>query len=70
MAIRNLIFFGLLVFVPISIAAHLSGWGELVVFITAGLAIIPLAGWMGTATEEIAVVLGPFLGWADECHLW
>jgi Ca2+:H+ antiporter len=62
MAIRNLIFFGLLVFVPISIAAHLSGWGELVVFITAGLAIIPLAGWMGTATEEIAVVLGPSWG--------
>jgi Ca2+:H+ antiporter len=62
MAIRNLIFFGLLIFVPLSIAAHLLGWGELVVFITAGLAIIPLAGWMGTATEEIAVVLGPSWG--------
>ncbi|MDA0269195.1 MAG: calcium/proton exchanger [Cyanobacteria bacterium] len=62
MAIRNLIFFGLLIFVPISIAAHFLGWGELVVFITAGLAIIPLAGWMGTATEEIAVVLGPSWG--------
>nr|WP_317133814.1 calcium/proton exchanger [Leptolyngbya sp. PCC 6406] len=62
MAIKNLIFFGLLVFVPVSIAAHLLGWGELIVFITAGLAIIPLAGWMGTATEEIAVVLGPSWG--------
>jgi Ca2+:H+ antiporter len=29
---------------------------------TAALAIIPLAGWMGTATEEIAVVLGPSWG--------
>ena len=38
------------------------GWGESIVFITAGLAIIPLAGWMGMATEEIAVVVGPSLG--------
>jgi len=52
----------LLVFIPISIAAHGYEWGELIVFITAGLAILPLAGWMGTATEEIAVVIGPTLG--------
>ena len=52
----------LLIFVPISIAAHFLGWGSTVVFITSALAIIPLAGWMGTATEEIAVVLGPNLG--------
>lgn len=32
------------------------------IFITSGLAIIPLAAWMGTATEEISVVLGPNLG--------
>ncbi len=38
------------------------GWGESIVFITAGLAIVPLAGWMGMATEEIAVVVGPSLG--------
>ncbi|MEO1095422.1 MAG: calcium/proton exchanger [Cyanobacteria bacterium J06638_28] len=62
MLVKNLIFYGLLVFVPISIAAHFLGWGELTVFVTAGLAIIPLAGWMGTATEEIAVVLGPSWG--------
>lgn len=62
MLVRNLIFYGLLVFVPISIAAYFLGWGELTIFITAALAIIPLAGWMGTATEEIAVVLGPSWG--------
>ncbi len=62
MSIKNLIFYGFLVFVPISLAAHFLGWGELVVFVTAGLAIIPLAGWMGTSTEEIAVVLGPSWG--------
>ncbi len=62
MLVKNFIFYGLLVFVPISVAAHFLGWGELTVFITAGLAIIPLAGWMGAATEEIAVVLGPSWG--------
>ncbi len=62
MSVKNLIFFGLLVFVPISAAAHFLGWGELAVFATAAIAIIPLAGWMGHATEEIAVVVGPSLG--------
>lgn len=62
MSIKNLIFYGFLIFVPISLAAHFLGWGALPVFITAGLAIIPLAGWMGVSTEEIAVVLGPSWG--------
>ncbi len=52
----------LLVFIPISIAGHFLDWGSTTIFITAGLAIVPLAAWMGTATEEIAVVLGPNLG--------
>lgn len=62
MPIGKLILSGLLIFVPVSIAAHFLGWGSLVVFIAAGLAIVPLAAWMGTATEEIAVVSGPSLG--------
>ena len=52
----------LLVFVPISIAVNVMELGPSVVFISSAIAIIPLAGWMGTATEEIAVVLGPNLG--------
>ncbi|NJL89316.1 MAG: calcium/proton exchanger [Coleofasciculaceae cyanobacterium SM2_1_6] len=52
----------LLLFVPISIAGHFLHWAEAVVFITSCLAIVPLAAWMGTATEEIAVVAGPSLG--------
>jgi Ca2+:H+ antiporter len=59
---KNILFLVLLVFIPISIAAHYLEWGDLIVFITAGLAILPLAAWMGTATEEIAVVVGPTLG--------
>ncbi|MBD2774104.1 calcium/proton exchanger [Iningainema tapete] len=62
MSIKQMIFLVLLVFMPISLAAHYFEWGELVVFVTAGLAILPLAAWMGTATEEIAVVVGPTLG--------
>ncbi len=52
----------LLIFIPISIAGHFLGWSSSAIFITSALAIIPLAAWMGTATEEIAVVLGPNLG--------
>lgn len=62
MSVKNLIFYGLLIFVPISIAAHFLHWGETIIFVSAALAIIPLAGWMGTATEEIAVVLGSSWG--------
>lgn len=62
MTLKNLIFTVPLIFVPISIAAHFLEWGDLVVFVTAAIAIIPLAGWMGNATEEIAVVAGPTLG--------
>ncbi len=58
----NTIFLAMLAFIPISIAAHFQHWGAAVVFITAALAIIPLAAFMGTATEEIAVVVGPNLG--------
>jgi Ca2+:H+ antiporter len=62
MSIKNIVFLGLLAFIPVSIAAHFLHWGALVVFLTAAAAILPLAAWMGTATEEIAVVLGPSLG--------
>jgi Ca2+:H+ antiporter len=62
MLTKNTILLGLLLFIPISLAAHFLEWGDLIVFITAGLAILPLAAWMGTATEEITVVVGPTLG--------
>jgi Ca2+:H+ antiporter len=59
---KNTILSILLIFLPISIAAHFLEWGATAVFITSGIAIIPLAAWMGTATEEIAVFVGPSLG--------
>ncbi len=62
MSVKNTVFTALLVMIPVSIAAHYLHWGALIVFIAAAVAILPLAAWMGTATEEIAVVAGPSLG--------
>lgn len=62
MSSKTILSLVLLLFLPISLAAHFLEWGALAVFLTAGLAILPLAAWMGTATEEIAVVVGPTLG--------
>ena len=62
MAIKNIISLVLLAFVPISIAGHFFEWSALTVFLTSALAIIPLAIWLSTATEEIAVVTGPSIG--------
>jgi Ca2+:H+ antiporter len=53
----------LLVFVPIAIALeHLAPEQSLWIFLAAALAIVPLAGLMGHATEEIAVRTGEGVG--------
>lgn len=62
MSIKQLASIGLLIFIPISIAAERLEWGALTVFITAALAIVPLAIWLSTATEEVAVITGPSIG--------
>jgi len=62
MSAKNTTFLILLIFLPISWSAHFFAWGDLAIFITSALAIIPLAAWMGKATEEIAVVTGPAIG--------
>ena len=52
----------LLVFVIVAIVADLLGWNPLLIFIFSGLAMIPLAGLMGEATEALSVHTGPRLG--------
>jgi len=52
----------LLVFVPIAFFLHFSHAGGTWVFIASGLAIIPLAGFLGEATEHLAEHLGPGIG--------
>ncbi|MEK7329377.1 MAG: hypothetical protein AAB113_01105, partial [Candidatus Eisenbacteria bacterium] len=48
----------LLVFVPLAALAEWLDWGAVTVFAFAGLAIIPLAALMGSATERLAGRLG------------
>lgn len=62
MTTKNIISLGLLVFIPISIAAKYLEWGSLAVFVTSAIAIVPLAIWLSTATEEVAVVTGSTIG--------
>jgi Ca2+:H+ antiporter len=48
----------LLVFVPVSLIADLSGH-KVLTFVFAAVAIVPLAGVIGTATEQLAIRFGP-----------
>ncbi len=52
----------LLVFAVVAIVADLAGWNPTIVFFASGLAMIPLAGLMGQATEVLATHTGPRLG--------
>jgi Ca2+:H+ antiporter len=54
--------YGLLVFIPVAIALDWGGANSILVFATAALSIVPLAGLMGDATEALAEYLGPTLG--------
>ncbi|MCM1985299.1 calcium/proton exchanger [Lyngbya confervoides] len=62
MSVTQKILTSLLLFIPVSLGSALYHLDPLVIFLTSALAIVPLAAWMGTATEEIAVVVGPSLG--------
>lgn len=52
----------LLIFIPISIIAEFMHVSPTIIFILAALSIIPLAGLMGEATEEISFYTGPKIG--------
>jgi Ca2+:H+ antiporter len=52
----------LLIFIPLTIAFEYLHFDPLWVFIGSAAAIIPLAKWMGVATEEISFKLGEGLG--------
>jgi Ca2+:H+ antiporter len=52
----------LLVFVPISVVADLVIHQPVLIFATSALAIVPLAGLIGTATEQLAIRVGPGIG--------
>ncbi|MCC7370955.1 MAG: calcium/proton exchanger [Chloroflexi bacterium] len=52
----------LLVAAPLAVIADLLGWPSPVIFGLAALGVIPLAGLIGTATEELSVRIGPTYG--------
>ena len=52
----------LLIFIPLAVAAHYLHLSESIVFLTSAIAIIPLAGWLGRATEQLAEHTGDGIG--------
>lgn len=52
----------LLIFVPVSLVGEFMDFSPTVLFVLSALAIIPLAGLMGEATEEISFYSGPKIG--------
>ncbi len=52
----------LLIFIPVAFVAELGQWNPVVIFATAALAVVPLSGLMGDATEELAGRTGPQIG--------
>src|SRR5438105_2390397 len=52
----------LLVAAPLAIGLQLAHAGDLSVFVASGVAIIPLAGFMGRATENLAESYGAAIG--------
>ncbi len=52
----------MLVFVPLAVIAEFFLHIDVIIFITSALALIPLAGLLGEATEELAIHTGPKIG--------
>lgn len=52
----------LLLAIPVAFLARQLGWGDVVQFVASAVAIIPLAGFIGEATEELTAHTGPRIG--------
>src|SRR5579871_3080391 len=51
-----------LIGVPLAFLAKFLGWSGVLVFAFSAIALIPLAGLIGEATEELAEIVGPLVG--------
>jgi Ca2+:H+ antiporter len=56
------LFIALLGFVPVAIAAYFAGAPAVAVFFLAAIAIVPLAKYIGEATEELTAKTNPVVG--------
>jgi Ca2+:H+ antiporter len=52
----------LLLALPLAIIARYAGWSSLLVFIFSALGVVPMAGYIGEATEALAEHTGPRIG--------
>src|SRR5919202_1065754 len=52
----------LIVLLPVALGLHWAGASDVLVFAASALAVIPLAGLIGDATEQVAHYVGPSLG--------
>jgi Ca2+:H+ antiporter len=52
----------LLIALPLAILAEYAGWGPLWMFTLSALGVVPLAQYIGLATESLAKITGPRLG--------
>lgn len=52
----------LLVFVPLAVLAEFFHWSPMLIFACSCIGLIPLAGLLGEATEELAIHTGPKVG--------
>ena len=56
------LFIALLAFVPLAVGAHFAGAAPVVVFFLAAIAVVPLAKYIGDATEELTAKTTPVVG--------
>jgi Ca2+:H+ antiporter len=54
--------YGLLVFAALAFLGEFLHWSPVLIFFLAALGVVPLAGFMGAATEELALYTGPKVG--------
>lgn len=52
----------LLIFVPLAVSAEFLHWNPMLIFAFSCIGLIPLAGLLGEATEELAIHTGPKIG--------
>ncbi len=52
----------LVAFAVLAVVGDLLGWPPLAILILAALGVVPMASYMGQATEELAIYTGPKLG--------
>ncbi len=54
--------YALLIFAVLAVGGEIFHWPPVLIFFVAALGVVPMAGFMGRATEDLAIYTGPRLG--------